>query len=65
MSAYKNEIFWPHGVPRSSSSPLKTPVSMGVGDSHVLLNQPAKLELVARTLNQPHATEMGKLSFVE
>jgi len=39
--------------------------SAAVWNSHVLLDEPTKSELVAKTLNQPHATEMGKVGFVE
>jgi hypothetical protein len=65
MISYKNEVSEAHRLLESSLSGLKTSHAAASGYSRVLLNQPANLDLVAKTLNQPHSAEVREVRFLE
>ena len=65
MITYKNENSVAHRLLESSSFGLKSSFPAAGGNSHVLLKKPAQLEPFAKSLDQPHSAEVGKVRFLE
>ena len=65
MIIYKNKNSVAHQLLDSASLGLNTSVAATDGNSQVRLNQPARLEPFAESLNQPHSSDVCKRCFLE